>query len=393
MSKRGNGAGTVIEDPKGSGKWWAKLPAGPDGKRPKRLAASKEDAEALLRQMHAARDAGRDLSRKAVTVKDLVAAYTESIRGQHRPSTQRNTRSRVAHITGAIGAMKVEAVTIETTQALANKLVKNVSPNVALAVLQLLHGAYETVIPERVSRNPVDWKKLKLRKGKPAESIPLGDAEIRALVVAADDQQARGANYRYAIFVWLIAFTGMRRAEAAGATWRDVDWTKSEIRVRTQIGLDEDGTYKPGQDLKTPESVRLIPLGPRLLARLRQHWNFLQAERKLRGTNWKEYGVVVCDENGEPIRQLNRLNGRLERLGKIACITQHVHPHLLRHTLATAIGDEGYSEAVIAAILGHSQGKNITLRYTHAHERMKRAAMLAVEDRILGAADAAREAL
>jgi integrase len=72
----------------------------------------------------------------------------------------------------------------------------------------------------------------------------------------------------------------------------------------------------------------------------------------------------------------------------------HVHPHLLRHTCATAISEEGYSEAVIASVLGHDKGANVTRRYTHASERVKRRAVEAVESRILGApAEGAKGAL
>ncbi len=395
MSKRGDGAGTVYDSPVGSGRWWAQLPIGPDGKRPRKYAgdgATKADAEKLLRQMHAEREAGRDLSRKVETVTELMDSYVKSLGGQQAASTRKNTTNRAKHITAHIGALRIDAVTFETAQGLANRLVKTISPQVSRAILQLLHGAYESVIPERVSRNPVDWRRLLIRKSRPAKRHPLEVEQVRNLLAAADNQAALGANYRYAIFVWLAALTGMRRAEIAGVTWRDVEWEKSELRVRTQIALTDEGTYEPGQTLKTGDSERIIPLGPRLLARLRQQWNAHQAERKLYGTDWKEYGLIVCLPNGEPIRQLPKLNVFVRHLGEAAHI-ERLFPHLLRHTLATAISDAGFSETIIAGILGHKNGTSITARYTHATKGTMRKAMLAVEDRIFGTADAAREAL
>lgn len=390
MGKAPKKRGTVYWSP-AKKKWIAMLPAGPDGKRPYRTADSQDEAVALLKRLEAERAAGRDLSRKAETVKELVQAHLDAVGGQQRPSTRKLAAGRSRHIIDAIGAMKIDQVSLETVQGLANKLIKTLSPAITRAILQMLHSAYEAVIPERVARNPVDWKRLKLRKSRPAERQPLDDDQLRALLAAADDQVARGANVRYAIFVWLAAFTGMRRGEIAGSTWRDVDWKKGELKVRTQVALAEDDTYQTGQELKTPESVRAIPLGPRLLARLRQHWEMQQAERKLRGVAWKEHGMIVCNEQGAPITDLNIFNNRLARLARAARLP-HVFPHLLRHTCASLLDDEGYSEAVIASILGHRKRGGTTTRYTHALERGRRAAMVAIEARILGAAEAAKEA-
>ncbi len=390
MAKAPRRRGTVYySDAKG--KWIAMLPAGPDGKRPYRTADTQAEAVELIKQLEAERAAGRDLSRKAETVKELVQAHLDAIGGQQRPSTRQVAATRGRHITNAIGAMKIDMVTLETVQGLANKLIKGLSPVVARGVLQLLHSAYEAVIPERMSRNPVDWKRLRLRKATLTERRPLDDDQVRALLAAADDQVARGASVRYAIAWWLAVFAGLRRGEFAGLTWRDVDWKKAELHIRTQVALAEDGTYQTGQDLKTDESRRTIPIGPRLLARLRTHWEAQQAERKLRGVAWKEHGAVVCDEHGAPITDLNILNNRLARLARAAKLP-HVHPHLLRHTCATLISEEGYSEAVIASILGHRKRGSTTIRYTHASERASRAAMMAIEARILGAAEAAKEA-
>lgn len=47
MGKRGRSEGTIYQDK--HGQWWAQLPPGPDGKRPRRKAASQKDAVKLLR--------------------------------------------------------------------------------------------------------------------------------------------------------------------------------------------------------------------------------------------------------------------------------------------------------------------------------------------------------
>ena len=48
--------------------------------------------------------------------------------------------------------------------------------------------------------------------------------------------------------------------------------------------------------------------------------------------------------------------------------------HDLRHTFGTRLGEAGFSEAVIAELMGHTS-VSTTRRYTHGTERAKRAAV------------------
>lgn len=387
MSKRGNKAGTVYESPKGSGRWWAQLNAGPDGRRPRRYAgdgATKEDAERLLRQMHAEREAGRDLSRKAETVEQMLDYAIDTVRPQISPGTLRSYRGRARQVSRRIGSMKIRDVATETIQRLANDLATaGLSPIYVKGVLEQLSAAFQLIIPEKIPYNPVNWKKLKLRKVVRQERRPVDDEVVLAILVAGEDVEARGRYVRYAIAWWLGALLGLRRGEIAALSWRDVDWEKAELHVRQAFAPDEDGGYS----LSLPKNrrTRVMPIGPRLLARLRQHWEQQQAERRLKGVAWKEGGYIVCNEEGAPFSDLCLINHYLKRL----CIQTglpHTTPHQLRHTVATIISEQGFSEAVIAAILGHEKDNNVTRRYTHAREKAKRDAILAVERRILGAA-------
>jgi len=54
-----------------------------------------------------------------------------------------------------------------------------------------------------------------------------------------------------------------------------------------------------------------------------------------------------------------------------------LHLYDLRHTFGTRLAEAGCSEATIADLMGHSDPQT-TLRYTHATDRAKRAAVEAV---------------
>lgn len=394
MSKRGNKAGTVYESPKGSGRWWAQLSAGPDGRRPRRYAgdgATKEDAERLLRQMHAEREAGRDLSRKADTVKELLDYAIDTAKSQVSPGTVRSRRKKAEHITKRIGAIKIRDVTTETVQRLANDLAgAGLSAGYVITILEQLSSAFQLIIPEKAAYNPVNWKKLKLRKAVKQERQPVDDLVVIAILEAADNVEARGGDARYAIAWWLAALLGLRRSELAALTWADVNWERAELTIRQAYVVDEEGGYELGSTKN--RRTRVLPIGPRLLARLRQHWTVQQQERLRHGRDWHKGDFILCNERGDPIDQITVYNRLLRRLCRDAKLP-HTSPHQLRHSVATIISEAGYSEAVIASILGHEKGNNVTIRYTHAREKAKRNAVLSVELQLFGASgEVAREA-
>ena len=383
MGKRARSEGTIFYS-EARGKWVAQMPAGADGRRPLRTAATEGEALALLRSMHDERAQGRDLSRKAETVKELLNDYLDMLRDAIRASTVTNYTIHIAYITDKIGHVKVDALTPEAVQRLATAIARENGLTTARAALQRLRAACERIVPDRLVRNPVDMRKIRLARHTTADRRPLDDSEVRTLLATGDDADLLGHYARYGVALWLMALLGLRRGEACGVSWRDLNWEKTELHIRQAMAPALGGGFALGP-IKTASGVRVLPIGPQLLNRLREHWALQQAERKLRGAAWAEHGRIVAQENGEPLDPGN-LNALLCRIQRITNGTRHIHPHLLRHTLATLISEEGYSEAVIADILGHSKGGTVTRRYTHATEKAKRNAVIAVEGRVFSPA-------
>jgi integrase len=85
----------------------------------------------------------------------------------------------------------------------------------------------------------------------PAVRSPSADEVRRLLSAAADDRDPR-----VAAFVRLLAATGMRRGEACGLRWDDVDWDRSVIRVDEAVVTYTGGVKVRGP--KTRASVRAV---------------------------------------------------------------------------------------------------------------------------------------
>ena len=126
----------------------------------------------------------------------------------------------------------------------------------------------------------------------------------------------------------LIALTGLRREEACGLKWAEIDEGGHCLRLSAT---------------KTGKSVR--PIGTPVLALLK---TLPQPSSTWVFPNETDTGSA---ELKKPIAGLFNLAGLSD-----------ARSHDLRRTFASAAADEGYSDATIAALLGHSQ-RNITARH------------------------------
>jgi len=69
-----------------------------------------------------------------------------------------------------------------------------------------------------------------------------------------------------------------------------------------------------------------------------------------------------------------------KRITKLAGLPPDVTPHVLRHSFVSLAADLGYSEPVIAALVGH-QGRSTTSRYLHSADAVLLATADAVANR------------
>ncbi len=86
---------------------------------------------------------------------------------------------------------------------------------------------------------------------KPKEAEPWSVDELTAFLRAASDHQ-------YYPIYFLMGFYGLRRGEALGLSWSDIDFTNKIIRVRRQVDYSNH-TYSY-VELKTRASKRNLPI-------------------------------------------------------------------------------------------------------------------------------------
>jgi hypothetical protein len=97
----------------------------------------------------------------------------------------------------------------------------------------------------------------------------------------------------------LIALRGLRRGEAAGLRWRDIDLDGATAIITCQL-QQYDGrlVLRPP---KTARSERAVALDRTTVAVLRAHEAAQEAERATLGKNYHDSGYVFTCLNGDPM--------------------------------------------------------------------------------------------
>lgn len=159
---------------------------------------------------------------------------------------------------------------------------------------------------------------------------------------------------QYSTLAALMLSTGLRIGEAAGLTWKRIDFDAGVITVQESWSR-EHGYQSP----KTQRSIRRIPLPPALIAPL----------KALRGDAAPETPVFITS-NGNPIDKRTAASKILKPAAKRASVPW-VSWHILRHTFCTWT-DASLTEAERMRLMGHTSPRQ-TQHYTHPEMERARA--------------------
>jgi integrase len=182
--------------------------------------------------------------------------------------------------------------------------------------------------------------------------------------------------------VWrLIATTGLRRGEACGLHWTDVDLESGAVRVRWELTV-VDGAPTWVDGAKTPAGERTVELDAKTCAVLRAHRARQLEERLLAGPAYRDSGLVVCWPDGRLVHP-DRLLRALYRHAK-ALDLPRIDVHGLRHSYATAALDDGVDHKVVSERLGHASAATTMDVYRHVSDAQHRAAAERIAKRITG---------
>lgn len=148
-------------------------------------------------------------------------------------------------------------------------------------------------------------------------------------------------SLKYKVLLMLLYSSGLRLSEALGLRVGDVDEVSRRIRVRAAKGGKERFTILSDQVRKVLRVYR-------------------------RGID--ERGWLFPGKDPRRPMASSTVQRTVRRCARRAGIDKAVTPHVLRHTFATHLVEQGANLVHIQALLGHRSVKTTTL-YTHAARR------------------------
>ena len=210
----------------------------------------------------------------------------------------------------------------------------------------ILHRAFKDAVRwGRLARNPTDAADPP-RAGQKADGVPAWDAATLRTFLS---RSRESGDRLHALWV-LLATTGMRRGEAIGLRWKDVDFDHGRLRV-VQTITQTRGKVTIGEP-KTKSGRRSIALDDATVSVLRDHRKAMLEERMLVGPDFADEGLVFHQPDGACLRPdavSAQFLRRVERYG-----LERLTLHGLRHTWATLALEQGIHPRVVQERLGHS---------------------------------------
>ena len=211
----------------------------------------------------------------------------------------------------------------------------------------------------KLARNPADMADPPKRSANQREIQAWNAETLRSFLQLTKDDEL------HTLWV-LLATTGLRRGEALGLRWNDVDLDTSRLRVKqtvTAIGWE----IHFGQP-KTAAGRRPIALDPMTLAIAREHQKQMIERRLLVGDGFVDHGLVFCHPDGSPLHP-ERVYQAFKR-----ALRRHALPdiplHGLRHTWATIALERGVHPRVVQERLGHANIAVTLQTYSHVMPTM-----------------------
>lgn len=345
------------------------LPRRADGRRHELLRGgfgSREEAERALASASARIKVGG-----RVDDRETVGAYLDAWLVGRRRIREGTYRSYEGHIrnylTPALGAERLERLNATQIGLLyARMSQEEVSPATIARVHATLRKALnDAVRAQRLPFNPATHVEL---PAQPAHEVRPWEAAELGRFLDATERDRLGSLYE------VLAMTGIRRGEALGLRWQDVDLDKGVLRIRQQ--LVDSGRAGVGPSFGPPKTRsgegRIVDLDTRTAAVLMAHDFAQQAEREKWAEAYVDRDLVFCREDGQPLRP-EYATRHMQDIARTAGL-RPIRLHDLRHGAASLMLAAGVPIAVVSKRLGHSSINITADTYSHLLDGVGRSA-------------------
>jgi len=381
---RQNGEGSVYHRAS-DGMWIGSVTLGWDGdKRVRKTVSAKSATEVRekLRQLQTKIDAGLPVGDDKLSVNELLDRWFKDVMRHQVASPALSNYETIAkvHIRPKLGRKQVTKLKpAEIDALLSAKLDSGLSVSTVRRIRSVLAQALTQAQRwEMVGRNAASLSRPP--RAPRREGRSLSPQQVAKLVGAMSEDRLAG------LYLTMLG-TGLRRGEALGLKWSDLDLDRAVLTVRNQLRrepghIDPEDGKRSGATLvlvepKTASSKRVVPLSNWVVETLKAH-QARQAEEHLAiGAAWKDSGFVFTTTIGTPLDPRNASRAFSELAEKAGLGAWHIHE--LRHSAASTSLAQGVPVEVVSAFLGHSSIRMTVDIYGHIGDAQLRTAADAMD--------------
>ncbi len=358
-SRRGNHEGSIYRRASDQ-RWVGQLLLGYDGLgRPIRrfvTAKTRSEVAQKLKQLRRQFDDGLTVPDAGLKLEALFERWFEDVlRHQVAPSTFSNYRAvTVKHIVPALGKKKISALMVtDVDRLLSSKIDSGLSTSTVRRIRAVLSQCLDQGIRWGVvSRNVASHSRAPRETRKEGRTLSPEQAKQFLAYLKGHRNEAL-----YAVML----STGLRRGEALGLMWKDLDRDSGVLQIRRQ--LKREGGTLVTADTKTSRSRRSVNLPPPMLKALLWHERRQETERTALGTSWIDTGFIFTSAVGTPIDPRNFYR-EFTKICRDAGMGDW-HPHELRHSAASLMLAQGVKLQVVSQVLGHASIRMTADVYGH----------------------------
>lgn len=347
----------------------------------------KEAEQALRKAIQEYEQGGQVFKVSDITVSDYMDYWVkEYVELNCKYNTIRNYKSiSKNHIKAKLGNYKLKSLTPAVLQQFVNDIFKDgYSKKTLNLICVVLSEALKTAVNpyKYIIDNPMSYVK------KPKYDISKENTAAKTITVDEFNKiiELYPQGTKYYIPLIIGYYTGLRIGEVLALTWNNIDFNTNTIKVKNNLIKQTQGIHTLGTP-KTATSERTVVVSNTLIKILRRH-KIYQTENKLRyGINYINYyiddtkTIHTSDVNYTPINFVCTCeNGNLVKSDSITycvkCINKKLDItftfHVLRHTHATLLIENGADVKEVQKRLGHSSYGTTMDTYVHVNDEMQK---------------------
>ncbi len=301
--------------------------------------SDKKHAIRLLRDLRNSVENVTSADAARVTFETIAARWIDSRRGTVKQSTLTRDQTCVDNLEPYFRTKTLSGINTADCESWRNRRITECAPATIRHELRTLKTIFEYAIEHGIiysnrARGIKRPRMIATRK----KNVPTRK-QFPQLIAAIRSKNGKPDAKNGADFVELIAYSGMRKAEATALKWQDVDFDKNQL------------TVTGGENRTKNYETRTVPLNDdlrKLLLRLRSEAKPAPTDNVTRIENPRKCILTAC-------RKL---------------VFPEFTPHNFRDFFATTCIESGVDIPTIARWLGHKDGGALLMK-TYAHLRQE----------------------